>query len=1000
MRNKLRGVAGLAVFLACICPAHADNPPVKAEAAIQYSAPAAPATPAGPATVIVSGDQPAALPPNAPGQPIKPGEIPGGPGGPDKNKPGKPGEQPGKPGETKPGETKPGETKPDEPAKPLQHPTKPPNPPKPEELKARPGPDGKVSFNFNGQPWPAVLEWLAQISGMSLDWQEMPGDYLNLSTQRGYSVPEVRDLINQYLLARGFTLLTRGETLSVVNVKKLDLSLVPRVAPEELKDRQPYEFVKVSFALEKMTADSAVAELDQMKSPNGKLIPLRLTNRLEAVDAVVNLREIYALLNNSQTPGGQQRSVKEFILRFARAEEVRKQLDELLGKEKGPSMPQPGQGGQAMTPEMMQQLQHQQEMMARQGGNPQGGQPPGQQNKPPAAQAGMYFVVNPRKNSILAYAPPDKMALIVQVVETLDVPVGSPTSLLANVGRTQVYRLTGVEPDTLVNTLREIGNLDPSTNLQVDRKNKAIIVFGPLADHAIIGALVEKLSGSERQIAVRRLRRLAADYVAGTVEFMINGDKKDKSRSNSYWDRYSSSGGDSGQTNNAFRVDADVEHNQLILWANDVELAEVDNLLQKLGEVPAMDGPGTRRRIIETAGSEDAKALLERIQQAWGSVSPNPLEIKPSPPSAKSPQAAPISEPSAMRFEENIPPDEQQRAIVKFAQLGGDAAVERPRSAAANLPAKTPPVKVELTPDGRIAVTSDDLQALELFEDLAGQLAEAKKDYKVFHLKYCLAYGVALNLEEFFKNDLKKPGRALPFWIEMEYGVSSTGDDDKAGRLSKRRPLRFITDSDTNSILVQGADAKQLQTIEELIKLYDQPIPADAQSTRLTETIPLEYSKAEVIVETVKDVYRDLLSTNDKAFAGKNGERDANRGFSITFDSGDGKKEQKMPKFKGSLSIAADELSNTIVLSAPAYLFEQVKRMILDLDAAAAPASQMKVIKLGPGMRGPELRRQLLEALGQEPPKEVAADKKPSAPPNTPPKNNPNNHNHNAPRRP
>mgnify|MGYP006955170927 CR=1 FL=1 len=35
-----------------------------------------------------------------------------------------------------------------------------------------------------------------------------------------------------------------------------------------------------------------------------------------------------------------------------------------------------------------------------------------------------------------------------------------------------------------------------------------------------------------------------------------------------------------------FRVDADVEYNRLLLWANDIELKEVENLLAKLGYLP------------------------------------------------------------------------------------------------------------------------------------------------------------------------------------------------------------------------------------------------------------------------------------------------------------------------------------------------------------------------------------------------------------------------------
>ena len=31
-----------------------------------------------------------------------------------------------------------------------------------------------LQFNFKAQPWLGVLEWLAEISKMSLDWNEVP----------------------------------------------------------------------------------------------------------------------------------------------------------------------------------------------------------------------------------------------------------------------------------------------------------------------------------------------------------------------------------------------------------------------------------------------------------------------------------------------------------------------------------------------------------------------------------------------------------------------------------------------------------------------------------------------------------------------------------------------------------------------------------------------------------------------------------------------------------
>ena len=83
------------------------------------------------------------------------------------------------------------------------------------------------------------------------------------------------------------------------------------------------------------------------------------------------------------------------------------------------------------------------------------------------------------------------------------------------------------------------------------------------------------------------------------------------------------------------------------------------------------------------------------------------------------------------------------------------------------------------------------------------------------------------------------------------------------------------------------------------------------------------------------------------------------------YSSGDdGKKDQKMPKFKGQLSIGIDELSNSLVVSAPAYLFEHVNKMIKELDDAAAPTSTIQVIKLGPSMSSQQTQQILSEMLG------------------------------------
>ena len=169
-----------------------------------------------PAADAVSSPAPAAAAAKPEGREGKPEEKPSGERKPDDKKPPE-----GKPDDKKPEDKKPDDKKkPDEKTPPTKRPAAPPEPADPKELELRADAQGKIKFNFRGQPWPALLDWLGTVSGMSLDWQELPGDYMNLATQTSYSIPEARDLINRHLLARGYTMLIRDEVLSVVKIDR------------------------------------------------------------------------------------------------------------------------------------------------------------------------------------------------------------------------------------------------------------------------------------------------------------------------------------------------------------------------------------------------------------------------------------------------------------------------------------------------------------------------------------------------------------------------------------------------------------------------------------------------------------------------------------------------------------------------------------------------------------------------------------------------------------
>ena len=398
---------------------------------------------------------------------------------------------------------------------------------------------------------------------MSLDWQELPGDFLNLETQRSYTLDEARDLINMHLLARGFTMLKRGEVLSVVKLDKLNASLVPYVEPEELAKRDMHEFVRTTFKLEWLVADSAAQELKPLLSPFGKLAPMKATNRLEAVDAVVNLRKLKNLLEREQSGGGQERLVEEFKLHYARAVDASEKLRSLLGMDQ-PSKP----SSRDQMRMAMEETRMKAEMVKQLGKDA-----PGVKRQPPE----VYMAVNEQENSILVNAPPDKMALIRQALQALDAQPRNPRSPLLAATRMRVYRLPGLDPERVVDLLNNLRTVAIWTPELASRPTTttALIAYAEPTDQMLIGAIISQLDAAGRKFEVIPLANVDAMEVAGTVEYMLGAPAPAAENDSRNWRRR---GDQQQQPQDQFRVEADVERNQLLVWATDAELGEVRSL--------------------------------------------------------------------------------------------------------------------------------------------------------------------------------------------------------------------------------------------------------------------------------------------------------------------------------------------------------------------------------------------------------------------------------------
>jgi type II secretory pathway component GspD/PulD (secretin) len=888
------------------------------------------------------------MPPGA--QPVMPGQPPEGEAKPDEKK-----------DEEKKDDDKKDEEKKDETVK---RPNEPPKPADPRELEAKPDANGRITFSFNGQPWADVLQWLANVSELSLDWRELPSDYLNLTTQRSYTLPEARDLINRHLQARGYALLLSGEVLSVVKLDAVDPSLVPRATEEDLYDLLPHDLVKLSIELpEGMDAKQAVEDVKQALSPHAKVMPLAATKRLLLIDTVANLRMVSALLNSERLAVEGRVVPREFVLKYIQASAVIDTLYVVLGLD-------PNSRPSQMELQMQQQKMQIMQQMAQSGKDVMQLL---KKDGPP-----VYLAYNRQRNSVLVNAPEPEMRVIERTIKALDIPAGG----VADSGdegpmvRTlEQYRLKTITPDAVITTLEEIGNLSPRSELRGDKDSKTIFARASATDHEKIKELISQLDGSETMVEVFWLRRLPAEAVAGSIQSLII-EKPKKKESNDDYPFYIFGGRrnqEPEEPDTILRVDADIENNRLIVRGTPQQLDEVRDLLVKLGEPIGENGDTRRVRMFDAMDPAETQRLLEQIKEAWPAVGGDTeLVIPPTPKvdgaaDKKAEEEEDEEEPTPATVAAAPARQSPFRLLATTTEADPEATEPEANEAAESKPSpkKSPPVTVQIDQRGRIVIASDDTAALDRLQELVADLAPEPAKYEVFEVKNRTPEDIVFNLETYFKDFLAEDDEEpiLDWWGRMRGGGQDK--EPEPVRLSRRQPLRFLADDWSSSILVANATAAQLEEMERLIKAWDRQPVNDRILTRRTATVKLRYAKASVVVSALKDVYRDLLSKGDREF---DTEESKASGTSLRYltriqhQEGDATEPTGIP-FGGVLSLGSDDAANVVIVSARSEVYDSVLETIDDLDQQARPTTTVKVVQLEGGMASDALRQALARAL-------------------------------------
>ncbi len=288
------------------------------------------------------------------------------------------------------------------------------------------------------------------------------------------------------------------------------------------------------------------------------------------------------------------------------------------------------------------------------------------------------------------------------------------------------------------------------------------------------------------------------------------------------------------------------------------------------------------------------------------------------------------------------------------------------------------PISITRSPQGLI-ITSRDQESLDQFMKLIDELSPIDAHFHTFNLKHADAKDVAILLESVFQDAGAKKDNTNSRTI---YFFDNPPTEEKErNRLSRREPLRFIADPVTNSILVKGADDEQLPQIQALIEFYDRATPPDSPLIRHTQMVVIKYAKAQAVCDVLKDVYRDLLSPNDKVLASMQQQQSQKPQPLFSYfdmDSGaGGKPPTDGLKFKGLLSVGVDTTSNTLIVSCPQFLMPGVLDMIHKLDDSTKPVEPVvRVISMKGSFDDPLIKKALKNVADPDAKKraEAAAD--------------------------
>jgi type II secretory pathway component GspD/PulD (secretin) len=814
-----------------------------------------------------------------------------------------------------------------------------------------------VTFNFQNADWETALKMFAEAAGLTLDLTDTPPGSFNYIDRREHSLPEAVDVLNGYLLPRGYVVVRRDQFLAVLKTDNPILSnLIPTVPAAGLPEYGDHELVRLSVPLRGLDAEEVAEQVQGVLGPHGSAAPLSASDSLLLQGFGRSLREVVRLLEGADVPLTDDELVfRLFPLKAVPAADAERQIRNLFGL----TSSNPYAASQARRAEYMRSRSRR--------GRDNDDRPAGPTPLMANLATNMRVSSLARTNSLLVTATPSAIQLVEEILKSLDVPPpdGELSLFDDSTPVLRVYKLQNADEDDVAETIDAIL---PGVVINEDSRHDSIHIYATQSEHREVEELIriiDTADGGSGEVEVLTLKGADPVQMADLLDSLFSNERRD--------DRPV--------------ITPDSRTRTLAVRATGNQMEQIKQTLAAYGEGPsAMAGPldGRIRRIRLPAGN--AASIARAVQELLGESDGLKNRIRVVIPSERTQEDA--RNPESQGVEEYEPVRSQpvdDRSTRTAAEPGSTLLARvsdqdrlseplvslRDRDSRGRTPERgqlpetlrdTPrpsggPDPEEVVPDpdesdersrrgrqqrvtievrdGELFMYSSDPEALNEVEETIRELVRqmpARTEWTVFYLRAAAAETAALRLQDLLRNEsgplLGLPGPAASD-ASLDFATA---------------PLRIIPDSRTNALFVSGPQ-DEVDAAGRFLEFLDRTELPESMRDRVPRAIPVQYANVEAIAEMVRELYKDYLEDpNQRARERRGGDRDddSRRAPVVPQTPADG---LRPPGIR--LTVAVDVQANELLVSCNEALFEQIRELVAQRDQAALDSRPaMRVIEL------------------------------------------------------